>query len=67
MATEVALRCSFDVAKCNRGICNGYPSISLHYIEATLAWQDALASEVMDSLNRGEQNVLETRTQIFER
>ena len=34
---------------------------------ATLSWQDALASEVMDALNRGEQNVLETRTQIFER
>ena len=34
---------------------------------SALSWQDALASEVMDSLNRGEQNVLETRTQIFER
>jgi two-component system nitrogen regulation response regulator GlnG len=34
---------------------------------ARLSWQDALASEVMDALNRGEQNVLETRTQIFER
>lgn len=34
---------------------------------AALSWQDALASEVMDALNRGEQNVLETRTQIFER
>lgn len=32
-----------------------------------LSWQDALATEVMDALNRGEQNVLETRTQIFER
>ena len=34
---------------------------------AALSWQDALASEVMDALNRGEQHVLETRTQIFER
>lgn len=34
---------------------------------AALSWQDALANEVMDALNRGEQNVLETRTQIFER
>lgn len=34
---------------------------------AALSWQDALASEVTDALNRGEQNVLETRTQIFER
>jgi two-component system nitrogen regulation response regulator GlnG len=34
---------------------------------AALSWQDALASEVTDALNRGEQNVLETRTQIFEK
>jgi len=34
---------------------------------SALSWQDALASEVMDALNRGEQQVLETRTQIFER
>ena len=34
---------------------------------AALSWQDALAGEVMDALNRGEQNVLETRSQIFER
>ncbi len=34
---------------------------------AAFSWQDALANEVMDALNRGEQNVLETRTQIFER
>lgn len=34
---------------------------------AALSWQDALASEVADALNRNEQNVLETRTQIFER
>jgi two-component system nitrogen regulation response regulator GlnG len=34
---------------------------------AALSWQDALASDVMDALNRGEQQVLETRTQIFER
>jgi two-component system nitrogen regulation response regulator GlnG len=31
------------------------------------SWQEALAAEVTDALNRGEQNVLETRTQIFER
>jgi two-component system nitrogen regulation response regulator GlnG len=31
------------------------------------SWQDALASEVTDALNRGEQNVMETRTHIFER
>jgi len=31
------------------------------------SWQDALATEVAEALNRGEQNVLETRTQIFER
>ncbi len=34
---------------------------------AALSWQDALANEVTDALNRGEQQVLETRTQIFER
>ena len=34
---------------------------------SVLSWQDALANEVMDALNRGEQHVLETRTQIFER
>jgi two-component system nitrogen regulation response regulator GlnG len=34
---------------------------------AALSWQEGLASEVMDALNRGEQNVLESRTQIFER
>lgn len=34
---------------------------------AALSWQEALASEVTDALNRGEQNILETRTQIFER
>src|SRR5450830_1288509 len=34
---------------------------------SALSWQDALASEVIDALNRGEQQVLETRTQIFER
>jgi two-component system nitrogen regulation response regulator GlnG len=32
-----------------------------------LSWQEALAHEVMDALNRGEQNILETRSQIFER
>lgn len=32
-----------------------------------LSWQDALANDVMDALNRGEQQVLESRTQIFER
>ena len=31
------------------------------------SWQDALASEVTDALNRGEQNVLETRTKEFEK
>lgn len=31
------------------------------------SWQEALASEVTDALNRGEQNVMETRTHIFER
>jgi two-component system nitrogen regulation response regulator GlnG len=34
---------------------------------ATSSWQEALAAEVTDALNRGEQNVLETRTHIFER
>lgn len=34
---------------------------------AAMSWQDALAEEVTDALNRGEQNVLETRTHIFER
>ena len=33
---------------------------------AAMSWQEALAGEVTDALNRGEQNVLETRTQIFE-
>ena len=32
-----------------------------------LSWQDALANEVMAALSRDEQNILETRTQIFER
>lgn len=31
------------------------------------SWQDALALEVADALNRGEQNVLEPRVQDFER
>lgn len=31
------------------------------------SWQDALASEVADALNRGELNVLESRTHTFER
>ena len=34
---------------------------------AALSWQEALANEVQESLSRGEQNVLETRSQIFER
>jgi len=34
---------------------------------ASTTWQEALAAEVTDALNRNEQNVLETRTQIFER
>ena len=34
---------------------------------AALSWQDALAAEVMDALIRDEQNILETRTQIFEK
>ena len=34
---------------------------------AAMSWQEALAEEVTNALNRGEQNVLETRTQIFER
>ncbi len=31
------------------------------------SWQEALAQEVSDALNRGEQNLLETRTKDFER
>jgi two-component system nitrogen regulation response regulator GlnG len=31
------------------------------------SWQDALAQEVSDALNRGEQNVLDARTKDFER
>ena len=31
------------------------------------SWQDALAAEVMNALNRGEQNVLETRANEFEK
>jgi len=34
---------------------------------STSSWQDALAAEVMDALNRGEQNVLDTRTREFEK
>ncbi len=34
---------------------------------AALSWQDALAAEVMDALTRDEQNILETRTNIFEK
>jgi two-component system nitrogen regulation response regulator GlnG len=34
---------------------------------AALSWQDALAAEVMDALSRDEQNILETRTNIFEK
>ncbi len=33
----------------------------------TNTWQEALANEVTDALNRGEQNILETRTKDFER
>jgi two-component system nitrogen regulation response regulator GlnG len=31
------------------------------------SWQEALASEVMNALNRGEQNILETRANEFEK
>jgi two-component system nitrogen regulation response regulator GlnG len=31
------------------------------------SWQEALAQDVVDALNRGEQDILEQRTQIFER
>ena len=31
------------------------------------SWQEALAAEVMDALNRGEQEILETRTKEFEK
>lgn len=31
------------------------------------SWQEALGAEVMDALNRGEQNVLDTRTREFEK
>ncbi len=31
------------------------------------SWQEALASEVMDALNRGEQDILETRSKEFEK
>jgi two-component system, NtrC family, nitrogen regulation response regulator GlnG len=34
---------------------------------STSSWQEALAVEVADALNRGEQNVLEARTKEFER
>jgi two-component system, NtrC family, nitrogen regulation response regulator GlnG len=34
---------------------------------STSSWQEALAAEVADALNRGEQNVLEARTKDFER
>jgi two-component system nitrogen regulation response regulator GlnG len=34
---------------------------------AMLSWQESLATEVADAMNRGEQNILETRTNIFER
>lgn len=34
---------------------------------AALSWQDALAAEVMDALTRDEQNILETRSNIFEK
>jgi two-component system nitrogen regulation response regulator GlnG len=34
---------------------------------SSASWQEALANEVTDALNRGELNVLETRTHTFER
>ncbi len=34
---------------------------------ASLSWQDALAADILDALSRGEQNVLESRTHVFER
>jgi two-component system nitrogen regulation response regulator GlnG len=34
---------------------------------AALSWQEALANEVIEALSRDEQDILETRTQIFER
>jgi two-component system nitrogen regulation response regulator GlnG len=34
---------------------------------SAVSWQDALADEVFNSLVRGEQNVLETYTQQFEK
>ncbi|NOS96260.1 MAG: nitrogen regulation protein NR(I), partial [Methylotenera sp.] len=33
----------------------------------SISWQEALGNEVMNALLRGEQNMLETRTQEFER
>ena len=40
-----------------------------HATKASVAnsWQEVLASEVTDALNRGEQNILESRTKEFER
>ncbi len=40
-----------------------------HATKVTVAhsWQEALANEVADAFNRGEQNILETRTKDFER
>ena len=34
---------------------------------SAVSWQDALAQEVADALNRGEMEVLEERTKAFER
>ncbi len=34
---------------------------------SSTSWQEALGAEVTDALNRGEQNVLDTRTREFER
>jgi two-component system nitrogen regulation response regulator GlnG len=31
------------------------------------SWQEALAAEVTQALNRGEQNIIETRTNTFEK
>lgn len=33
----------------------------------TSSWHEALAAEINDALNRGEQNIMETRTHTFER
>lgn len=39
----------------------------LHTTSTSLSWQESFAADISDALSRGEHNILESRTHIFER